>query len=169
MTMDKPWIPITLMVLLTCSEGVFAQSPGDNPATSDQAPTGLSDGEQQALGCAMVAGVSLAATTMAGSTEIMMLWGGGMLVPSRASTLWLALFTQIGVSGCALGAIATPTVLWAIDQSDNIAARAAQISDNVAQQIVETSAWAGAAVMSAFVGQPKSSPQATPVPITSAQ
>jgi hypothetical protein len=55
-----------------------------------------------------------------------MLWGGGMLIPSHAAAVWLTLFAQIGVSGCALGAIATPTVLWALDQSDNIQAKIRQ-------------------------------------------
>jgi len=84
------------------------------------------DAEQQALGCATVAALGLAATVAAGPSEIIMLWGGGMLVPSHAAAVWLTLFTQIGVSGCALGAIATPTVAWAVDQSDNILAKIAQ-------------------------------------------
>lgn len=159
---------MTLVVLLASAEGVLAQSSDDGATGTDHTPPkaavapppdtgGLSDSEQQALGCAMVAGAGLAATAVAGSTEIMMLWGGGMLIPSRASTLWMALFAQIGVSGCALGAIATPTVLWAIDQSDNIAAKAAQISSHVGQQIVDTSVWAGTLAMSTLSWWPGSS------------
>jgi hypothetical protein len=87
---------------------------------------GLGDAELQAVGCAVVAGAGLAATVAAGPSEVIMLWGGGMLIPSHAATLWLTLFTQIGVSGCALGAIATPTVMWAADQSDNILAKIGQ-------------------------------------------
>jgi len=99
----------------------------------------LGDAEQQAVGCAAVAGLGLAATVVAGPSEIIMLWGGGMLVPSHAAAVWLTLFTQIGVSGCALGAIATPTVLWVVDQSDNIAAK-------IAQSLSWTSAGAAPAV-----------------------
>lgn len=99
-------------------EAMAAEEVDDGPV--------FDDAEQQAVGCAAVAAVGLAATVAAGPSEIIMLWGGGMLVPSGAAAIWVTILAQIGVSGCALGAVATPTVLWFMDQSDNISAKLSQ-------------------------------------------
>ncbi|MEI6413451.1 MAG: hypothetical protein WCP34_04190 [Pseudomonadota bacterium] len=152
-TIGRSLVWVLVVALLAFAGGSSAQLGEDPTAGSVQAPaspvdTPLSDGEQQALGCVAGAGVGLAAAAMAGSTEVMLLWGGGMLIPSRASTLWLALLAQIGVSGCAFGAIITPTVLWTVDQSDNIAATVAEMSSNLGEQILNTSVWMGTAAMS---------------------
>ena len=62
-----------------------------------------------------------------------MIAAGGLLVPSMSSTLWLGLTSTVVAATCALGATATPVVLWAVEQKDNIAA-------NVGWQIRQTGA-----------------------------
>ncbi len=80
-------------------------------------PGAMSDGEKAAMGCGIAAAGGLAATYIAGPSEITMLWGGGMLVPGNSIMLAVALLGQIGASACAIGVVATPTVLWAMDQT----------------------------------------------------
>lgn len=119
---------------------VLAQSaaPAAIAAPAD-ADAGLSDGEKAAAGCGVAAAGGMAASYIAGPSEIAMLWGGGMLVPSGSIMLALTLLGQIGASACAIGVLATPTVLWAYDQSGNIAARVVEVSQGV-----------GASVLAAF-------------------
>lgn len=97
-------------------------------------PGELSDGEKAAAGCGIAAAGGLAATYAAGPSEITLLWGGGMLVPSTGIMLAVALLGQIGASACAIGVVATPTVLWAYDQSGNIAARLLQVTQGLGQR-----------------------------------
>ena len=72
------------------------------------------------MGCGVAATGALAATYIAGPSEITLLWGGGMLIPGNSIMLAVALLGQIGASFCAIGAVATPTVLWAVDQSSKL-------------------------------------------------
>jgi len=116
---------------------------GNAPAAADSAapaaadPNALGDGEKAALGCGIAATGAMLATYIAGPTEITLLWGGGMLFPANATTLALSLLGQIGASFCAIGVVATPTVLWAYDQSDNIAAKFSQASGQMGGQVLE--------------------------------
>ncbi len=90
-------------------------APAATPAAADTGS--LSDGEKAAMGCGIAAAGGLAATYIAGPSEITLLWGGGMLVPGNSVMLAVALLGQIGASACAIGAVATPTMLWAMDQT----------------------------------------------------
>ena len=89
-------------------------------ASAPADPGAMSDGEKAAMGCGIAAAGGLAATYIAGPSEITLLWGGGMLVPSTSIMLAVALLGQIGASACAIGAVATPTVLWAADQTSKL-------------------------------------------------
>ena len=113
----------------------LAQAPaGNSDAAAD--PAAMSDGEKAAAGCGVAAAGGLTATYLAGPSEIALLWGGGMLVPSGGVMLALALLGQIGASACAIGVVATPTVLWAYDQSGNIGARLVNASEGLGQQVL---------------------------------
>ncbi|MEI6986004.1 MAG: hypothetical protein WCK65_07745 [Rhodospirillaceae bacterium] len=110
-------------------------------------PNAMTDGEKQAVGCAITATGAMIATYIAGPSEITLLWGGGLLIPSGSAALALSLLGQIGTTFCAIGALAAPTVLWFYDQSDAIAAKLAQSSTRV-----------GSAVMTAFAPTPAMKP-----------
>lgn len=99
-------------------------------------PAELSETEKAAAGCGFAAAGGLAATYLAGPSEIALLWGGGMLVPSGSIMLAMALIGQIGASACAIGVLATPTVLWAYDQSGNIADRMIQVSQGFGHRVL---------------------------------
>ena len=116
-------------------------SSGSDAATASAAappadPGDMSDGEKAAAGCGVAAVGGLAATYIAGPSEIVMLWGGGMLVPSGSVMLAVTLLGQIGASACAIGVVATPTVLWAYDQSGNIAARLIQVTEGFGNRVL---------------------------------
>lgn len=84
---------------------------------------GLSDATKQGIGCLAAGGATMAyAVIWAGATETLLIAAGGMLLPSAASTLWLGLVSTVAAATCSLGATATPVVLWAIEQKDNIVA-----------------------------------------------
>jgi hypothetical protein len=92
-------------------------------APAADVPAGLSDATKQGIGCLATSGATVAyATFWAGATESLMVASGGMLVPSMAPTLWLGLVSTVVAATCALGATATPFVLWTIEQKDNIVA-----------------------------------------------
>ncbi|MEI6557169.1 MAG: hypothetical protein WCO00_02090 [Rhodospirillaceae bacterium] len=122
------------------SRSAWAQAQGSTGTDAAPAaaadPGALSDGEKAAMGCGVAAVGGLAATYIAGPSEITLLWGGGMLVPGNSIMLAVALLGQIGASACAIGAVATPTVLWAYDQSGAIAAKLSQVSDGVGRRVM---------------------------------
>ena len=100
-----------------------------NPGGGDQAqgqPPGLSDSEKQGVGCLVGGSALFAAATLAGPSEAIMLYGGGLLVPSGSFVLWYALIGTLASAGCGIGAVVTPTVLWTVDQWDNLTGRGAQ-------------------------------------------
>ena len=109
---------------------------GDVATAASADPNELNDSEKAAAGCGIAAAGGLAATYLAGPTEVALLWGGGMLVPSGSVMLAMALLGQIGASACAIGMVATPTLLWAYDQSGNMADRLIQISQGIGQRVL---------------------------------
>jgi hypothetical protein len=159
------WTAMALLVAtlaLGTPKAVLAQAQGsagtgNAPAAGDSNggaaaadAGGLSDGEKQAVGCAAFSGIALAGTYAAGPTEATLLLGGGLLVPSSNLLLMMSLLGQIGAASCAIGAVATPTILWFYDQSDNIAAKVVAASDQVGQRVMQASAATGATVLSAL-------------------
>lgn len=145
MTKRKGVAAILVAVLLGfgAPRAAWAQAQGSGtdaaPAAAAAAPADpreMSDGEKAAAGCGFAAAGGLAATYAAGPSEITMLWGGGMLIPSGSVMLAVALLGQIGASACAIGVLATPTVLWAYDQSGNIAARLIQVTAGLGDRVL---------------------------------
>ena len=105
---------------LAQAQGASGTDAAPAAAASPADPAAMSDGEKAAMGCGVAATGALAATYIAGPSEITLLWGGGMLIPGNSIMLAVALLGQIGASFCAIGAVATPTVLWAVDQSSKL-------------------------------------------------
>ena len=64
-------------------------------------------------------------TYWAGAVESLMIAAGGLLSPASTPTLWLGLASTVVAATCSLGAVATPAVLWAAEQKDNIVANLA--------------------------------------------
>lgn len=112
-------------VTIGIANGVVARTADASAApATDQG--GLSDATKQGIGCLAASGATVTyATFWAGASESLMIAAGGLLVPSMTPTLWLGLASTVVAATCALGATATPVVLWAIEQKDNIAANLA--------------------------------------------
>jgi len=113
-----------------------AQAGGDQTAPAAAAATadagGLSDATKQGIGCLVTSGATLTyATFWAGATESLMIAAGGLLSPASTPTLWLGLASTVVAATCSMGAAATPVVLWATEQKDNIVA-------NLAWQVRQT-------------------------------
>ena len=131
MTKSKLIAAVLVAGLLGFSTPRAALAQAQGAAGTDAAPAAaaaadpgaMSDGEKAAMGCGVAATGALAATYIAGPSEIALLWGGGMLVPGNSIMLAVSLLGQIGASFCAIGAVATPTVLWAVDQSSKLFAQ----------------------------------------------
>lgn len=85
----------------------------------------LSDATKQGIGCVAAGATGLGLALWAGAADSIMIVAGGMLVPSATSTVLLALTATTVGATCALGASATPFVLWAAEQKDNIVANVA--------------------------------------------
>ena len=120
-------IGIANMVVAQATGGNQQQAPaagGDqNAAAGGGDSGGLSDATKQGIGCLATSGVMMSYTAFwAGASETLMIVAGGLLAPSMSSTLWLGLTSTMAAATCALGAGATPVVLWAVEQKDNIAA-----------------------------------------------
>ncbi|MEI8394042.1 MAG: hypothetical protein WCF85_04845 [Rhodospirillaceae bacterium] len=133
------------LLLLGAPSMVLAQAQGSGGTGNNDSGTtvaaadsgGMSDGEKAAVGCGVGGSIAMLTTYIAGPTEITLLWGGGMLFPTNSALLALSLLGQMGASGCAIGAVATPTVLWAVDQSDNIVNKMFQVSDRTGRKVME--------------------------------
>jgi|GEM_PF-3335661 len=89
-------------------------------ATETKTSEALSDTEIASFGC-LTGGTGLfAAGYVAGPSEAIMLWGGGLLVPSGSTVLALSLLGALGAAGCSLGATLAPTMVWFSDQSGRL-------------------------------------------------
>ena len=122
----------------------------DSAAPADQG--GLSDATKQGIGCIVGATSALGyAAYVAGATETLMIAAGGLLAPSVTPTLWLGLTATVAAATCSMGAAATPAVLWAVEQKDNIGANLSFASGQLVSTIAEAS---NAAVTKLFVAAP---------------
>ena len=117
-------IGIANMVVAQATQSAPADSGAPAAAAAPAADAGgLSDATKQGIGCLATSGSLLAYSTFwAGATESLMIAAGGLLSPASTPTLWLGLASTVAVATCSLGAAATPFVLWAAEQKDNIAA-----------------------------------------------
>ena len=146
-------------VSLGIANMVVAQAAGgDQTAPAGAAPAaaadagGLSDATKQGVGCLVTSGASLAyATFAAGATESLMLVAGGLLAPSASPTLWLGLTSTLVAATCAMGAAATPAVLWAVEQRDNIGANLTAQAQSLGNDILQAS---NALVSGVFAARP---------------
>ncbi len=120
-------IGIANMVVAQASQPAAAPAAGgDQPAAAAADAGGLSDATKQGIGCLATSGATMAyATFWAGATESLMIAAGGLLSPASTPTLWLGLASTVVAATCSLGAVATPVVLWATEQKDNIVANLA--------------------------------------------
>ena len=73
--------------------------------------------------CLAGATAAMVAAFAAGPTESLMILSGAMHLPSGTAVLFIPLMSILGGGACAIAAAAQPAVSWAIEQSDNIAAR----------------------------------------------
>ncbi len=112
----------TAGVTMGIANGVVARNAQSAAPAADDTG-GLSDATKQGIGCLATSGAAIVYTTFwAGATESLMIAAGGLLAPSMTPTLWLGLASTVVAATCALGATATPAVLWAVEQKDNILA-----------------------------------------------
>jgi hypothetical protein len=80
----------------------------------------LTETEVTSFGC-LVGGAGLfAAGYVAGPSEAIMLWGGGLLVPSGSSVLAVSMLGGLGWAGCSMGATLAPTIAWLSEQSGRL-------------------------------------------------
>jgi hypothetical protein len=108
--------------VMVAGQDTQAAQAAQNAASGD-GQDGLSDAAKQGIGCIVSSGAStIYATFAGGATETLMVAAGGMLVASATPTLWLGLLATLVAGTCSLGAVATPAVLWAAEQKDNIGA-----------------------------------------------
>lgn len=80
----------------------------------------LSDSEIMSFGCLVGGAGLLTAGYWGGPSEAIMLWGGGLLVPSGSSVLAISMLGALGAAGCSIGATLAPTVIWVSEQVNNL-------------------------------------------------
>jgi hypothetical protein len=76
----------------------------------------LTEDQISSFGCILGGTGLVAAAYLAGPSEAIMLWGGGLLTPSGSGVLALSIIGGMGAAGCSIGAILAPTVSWAYQQ-----------------------------------------------------
>ncbi|CAK0753053.1 membrane hypothetical protein [uncultured Gammaproteobacteria bacterium] len=106
-----------------------------SPTTVRAESKPYSDAEKQAVGCLVGVGVAGIGAFLTGATETMMLAAGGLMVPSGTRVLMLGLVgTTLGAT-CAIGASATPAVLWLTGESgylrDSLTSQASAFGDGL--------------------------------------
>lgn len=89
-------------------------------ALAEGAAKELSETEVESFGCLVGGGGLFAAGYLAGPSEAIMLWGGGLVVPSGSSVLAVSMLGGLGWAGCSMGATLAPTVAWFSDQVDRL-------------------------------------------------
>ena len=80
----------------------------------------FSDAEIASFGCLSGGTGLLTAGYWAGPSEAIMLWGGGLLVPSGNVVLAISMLGALGAAGCSVGATLAPTVVWFSGQVDRL-------------------------------------------------
>ncbi|CAK0744248.1 membrane hypothetical protein [Gammaproteobacteria bacterium] len=94
------------VVLLHLSPQAWAEEPSE----------GLSDATKGGIGCLVTTGAALAASLMAGPSELVMVAAGGTLSPSATTPLLMGLTATLFVATCSMGIAATPAALWFSEQ-----------------------------------------------------
>lgn len=81
----------------------------------------MTENEKQGAGCLVSSLISTGITYSVGAVELAQIIAGGALVPSSPAILFLAVTGTITLAACGMGAILTPTVVWAYEESDVLA------------------------------------------------
>ncbi|MBI1205964.1 MAG: hypothetical protein GC191_01610 [Azospirillum sp.] len=132
----------------------WAEAPKANPtqplpaetvvaAADDAGAGGMSDSMVQGLGCLFTGGGAMAWGMASGPSELIMIVAGGLLSPSSTSTLMISLWSTLAAASCGIGAVAAPTVVWAYEESDHIAA-------HLGRRVADAGAAVGKTVASLF-------------------
>jgi hypothetical protein len=133
--MTKKWIVVRLLCVVLSgwllNTVVYAESaiplnmpstmpstmPSNIKVTSDAAAAErLSDDELSSFGCLIGTSGMFTAGYLAGPSEAIMLWGGGLLTPSNSAVLAVSIFGGLGYAGCSVGATLAPTLTWAYER-----------------------------------------------------
>lgn len=129
--MTKKWIVVRLLCVALggwlLNTVVHAESyaesaiplnmPSNIKVTSDAAAAErLSDDELSSFGCLIGTIGMFTAGYLAGPSEAIMLWGGGLLTPSNSAVLAVSIFGGLGYAGCSVGATLAPTLTWAYER-----------------------------------------------------
>ncbi|CAK0746460.1 membrane hypothetical protein [Gammaproteobacteria bacterium] len=85
-------------------------------AWAEEEREGLSDATKGGIGCLAAVGGTLAASLLAGPSELVMVAAGGTLSPSATTPLLVSLTATLFVATCSMGIAATPAVLWFSEQ-----------------------------------------------------
>jgi hypothetical protein len=156
---DVAWAgtpPSPAAAIGTATMVVAQQNSPSDPAAAGGDQGGLSDATKQGIGCLVVGGGALTyATFVAGATETLMIAAGGLLSPSTTPTLWLGLTATLVAGTCSLGAAATPAVLWALEQKDNIGANLSYQARALGHEVMVASS---AVASSLFAATPAAEP-----------
>ncbi len=107
-----------IAVVILC--GWFAVGVAFADDSGGSAPGALSDGEVAGFGCLAGGGGMFTVGYALGPSEAIMLWGGGLLVPSGSTVLAISLLGALGAAGCSIGATLAPTVVWFKDQAGRL-------------------------------------------------
>ncbi|KOR33088.1 hypothetical protein TI05_03155 [Achromatium sp. WMS3] len=107
---------------------IFASPPIITPKPSktsidskrESMPSNKSYVFEQGIGCIAAGGAAAILASLIGANETLMVTAGGMLIPSASSTLWLGIMSTLVAGTCSMGAVATPGIIWAYEQSNKL-------------------------------------------------
>jgi hypothetical protein len=105
------WISIGSAATVTDQEQSISLEAISEPAKP------LTDDEISGFGCIIGSLGMFAAGYLAGPSEAIMLWGGGLLTPSNSGVLAVSILGGLGFAGCSIGATLAPTFTWAYERS----------------------------------------------------
>jgi hypothetical protein len=123
---SKLWFVIFTAMTLSCwlstSIAGVVTTPDTQPVTLEPIPVtvpadALTDDQISSFGCVIGTVGLFAAGYMAGPSEAIMLWGGGLLTPSNSGVLAVSILGGLGFAGCSIGATLAPTVAWVYEQT----------------------------------------------------
>jgi len=99
--------------------------------------------EEASAGCLAVGTALLGVSYAVGAPDLIAILAGGAIAGATPPLIGVAVVSTVFASGCAIGAIGTPAILWAYEQSDALYAMATGSPDDV--RIVPEAAPDGAA------------------------
>jgi len=118
-------VKVTSLIALLALGSIFARegsavavAPTEDAAPPKESPffTPMSDAAAQGVGCLALTSPIMAVAYALGPTEIMMLVTGAVIVPSSSAQLFISLGGILGAAACGVGAVLTPSVMWAVEK-----------------------------------------------------